>query len=138
VSIYRAGEIKNLKITVGEQPKIKADEFETDYGFTAKEITDDMYRTYMLETRDGVFVSFVDVGTVADKGDLSDGDVITAIDNHPTPDYKTFKDTLTKAKGQQYILLSVMRGKEHYLCLLDKDSVQSDSTKAQDKTKIAQ
>jgi serine protease Do len=130
VSIYRAGEIKNLKITVGEQPKIKADEYETDYGFTAKEITDDMYRTYMLETRDGVFVSFVDVGTIADKGDLGDGDVITAIDNRPTPDYKTFKDILAKAKDQKFILLSVMRGKEHYLCLLDKDSVQADSTKA--------
>ena len=124
--IFRQGESKNLKMTVGEQPKIKADEFETDYGFTAKEITDDMFRSLMLETRDGVFVSFVDVGTVADKANLSDGDIITAINNRPTPDFKTFKTTITEAANDDYVLLSVVRGKERRFALLDKSSIPAE------------
>lgn len=135
ISIYRDGEIKTIKITVGEQPKIKADEFETKFGFTIKEITDDMYRTFMLGTRDGVLVSFVDVGTVADKADLTDGDVITAVNNKPTPDFKTFKQILSGATEQNYILLSVLRGKEHYLCLLDASSVPADSSDISTKSK---
>jgi len=135
LSIYRDGEIRNIKIIIGEQPKIKADEYETKFGFTAKEITDDMYRTFMLETRDGVLVSFVDVGTVADKADLTDGDVITTVNSKPTPDFKTFKKVLSGASEQNYILLSVLRGKEHYLCLLDASSVPADSSDVSAKDK---
>jgi serine protease Do len=122
LAIFRDGQTKTIKIKIGEQPKVKADEFETPYGFTVKEITDDMYRTYLLETQDGVFVSFVDVGTVADKGDLMDGDVITAVNIHPTPNFKVFKETIGQAVADDFILLSVLRGKERKLALLDRTS----------------
>jgi serine protease Do len=122
LTIFRNGQTKTLKVIVGEQPKVKADEFETPFGFTVKEITDDMYRTYLLQSRDGVFVSFVDVGTVADKGDLLDGDVITAVNNRPTPDFKTFKDVMALTAKEDFILLSVLRGKEKRLALLDRTS----------------
>jgi serine protease Do len=125
LSIFRGGENKKIKIKVGEQPKVKADEFETQFGFTVKEITEDMYRTYLLQTRDGVYVSFVDVGTVADKGDLIDGDVITAVNNRQAPDFKTFKELINAAANDDFILLSVLRGKEHNLALLDRTGSQS-------------
>ena len=73
LTIYRGGDTRKITVTVGEQPKVKADEYETSLGFTVKEITDDMFRTMLLETTEGVFVSFVDVGTVADKASLVEG-----------------------------------------------------------------
>jgi serine protease Do len=109
LSIYRDGQSRKLKVKIGEQPKVKADEFETQFGFTVKEITDDMFRTYLLQTRDGVYVSFVDVGTVADKGDLGEGDVITAVNNQPTPDFKSFKETMGRVANDDFILLSALR-----------------------------
>jgi serine protease Do len=136
LTVFRGGQTRTLKVIVGEQPKVKADEFETQYGFTVKEITDDMYRSYMLETREGVYVSFVDVGTVADKGDLMDGDVITAVNNRKTPDFSTFKNSINEAAGDDFILLSVLRGKERKLALLDKTNplstnISGDSLKEQ-------
>ncbi len=132
LTIFRDNESKNVRITIGEQPKIKADEYETKFGFTAKEITDDMFRSMLLETRDGVFVSFVDVGTIAYKADLSEGDVIISINKRPTPDFKTFKAVLMNAEDDNYILLSVLRGKEKRLALLDKESIPSAEVTPQD------
>ncbi len=130
LTVYRGGDIRKINVAVGEQPKVKADEYETSLGFTVKEITDDMFRTMLLETTQGVFVSFVDVGTVADKASLMEGDVITEVDHNPTPNFKSFKTAMTKYSDDNYILLSVLRGKEHMLALLDKSSIPSDSTSA--------
>ncbi len=91
VTIYRNGDSKKITVVIGEQPKINADEYETNFGFTVKEITDDMFRSLLLETKEGVYVSFVDVGTIADKGNLFDGDVITEVNHQPTPDFKSFQ-----------------------------------------------
>ena len=128
LTIYRGGDTRKITVTVGEQPKVKADEYETSFGFTVKEITDDMFRTMLLETTEGVFVSFVDVGTVADKASLMEGDVITGVNHSPTPDFKSFKASMAKYSSDNFILLSVLRGKEHMLALLDKSSIPSDST----------
>ncbi len=135
LTVFRGGRNQTLDVKVGEQPKVKADEYETPYGFTIKEITDDMYRSYLLETREGVYVSFVDVGTVADKGDLMDGDVITAVDNGKTPDFKSFKYAIGRAGGGDFILLSVLRGKERKLALLDLTGAPEDTDIAVDTLK---
>jgi len=135
LTVYRGGETRSIKITIGEQPKVKPDEFETKYGFTVKEITDDLFRTYLLQTKDGVYVSFVDVGTVADKGDLFDGDVIVSVNNKKTGDFKMFKAAIEATATDDYILLSVLRGKERKLALLDKTnptiSESADTLKAE-------
>ena len=135
LTVYRGGETRSIKITIGEQPKVKPDEFETKYGFTVKEITDDLFRTYLLQTKDGVYVSFVDVGTVADKGDLFDGDVIVSVNNKKTGDFKMFKAAIEATATDDYILLSVLRGKVRKLALLDKTnptiSESADTLKAE-------
>jgi hypothetical protein len=56
---------------------------------------------------------------VADKGDLIDGDVITAVDGHATPDFEAFKKTMSESAGKKFVLLSVLRGKDRKLALLD-------------------
>jgi serine protease Do len=128
LTIYRNGDIKKIKVVIGEQPKVKPDEFETDFGFTAKEITDDMFRSQLLETKNGVYVSFVDVGTIADKGNLAEGDVITAINNHPISDFAAFKKMIGDVSKDDYVLVSVIRGKEKRLALLDKSSIPANET----------
>ena len=129
LTIYRDDNQKKMKVKIGEQPKVKSDEYETKLGFTVKEITSDMFRNYLLETKNGVYVSFVDVGTIADKGDLSEGDVITAINGAEVENYGLFKTLIEKVSGDNYILLSVLRGKDRRLSLLDKSSVRADTIK---------
>jgi len=126
LTLYRGGATKNLKVVIGEQPKVKPDEYETKYGFTVKEITDDLYRTHLLQARDGVYVSFVDVGTIADKGNLAEGDVIMAVDEKKTPDFNAFKSAMEASEKESYILLSVLRGKDRRLALLDKTDLGDD------------
>ncbi len=134
LTIYRDGEIKKLKVKIGRQPKVKADEFETKLGFTAKEITDDMYRSYLLESRNGVYVSYVEVGSVAGKAELNEGDIISAIDHKEVDDFASFKTEINKVSNDNYILLTVIRGKEKRLALLDKSSVPTDTTETIEKT----
>lgn len=128
LTIYRDGQIENVKIKIGEQPKVKADEFETKLGFTVKEITADMYRSYLLQTKNGVYVSFVEVGSIAGKADLTEGDVIIAVNKKQTATLVAFKSAIEKVSKDNYILLSLMRGKEQKLALLDRSSVPADKT----------
>jgi len=122
---FRDGKTKSLKVIIGEKPKVKAEEFESDLGFTAKEITDDMFRTYLLESMEGVYVSYVEVGSIAAKADLQEGDVITAIDHKPVKDYSAFVKTMKGIDGtQNFILFNVIRGKSNRYALLDRSSVQ--------------
>jgi serine protease Do len=132
--VYRNGEIEKIKVKVGEQPKVKADEYETKFGFTVKEITDDMFRTFLLETKGGVYVSFVEVGTIADKGGLTEGDVITAVNKKKTGDLDSFKSAMDLYSRDNYIILSVLRGKERRLVLLDKSSVPASEAKQESNT----
>jgi serine protease Do len=133
VSVYRDGNTKDYDLEIGEQPKVKADEYETNFGFTVKEITDDMFRSMLLETMKGVYVSFVEVGTIADKGSLFEGDVITEVNHTPTPDFSSFKTAINLAPNDNYILLTLLRGKERKLALLDKASVAPAEAPSRDK-----
>jgi serine protease Do len=126
LTIYGDGQIKNVKIKIGEQPKVKADEFETKLGFTVKEITDGMYRSYLLQTKNGVYVSFVEVGSVAGKADLMEGDVIIAVNKKQVATLVAFKSAIENVSKDNYVLLSLMRGKEQKLALLDRSSVPED------------
>jgi serine protease Do len=122
--LYRRGKTRSIKITVGEKPKVKAEEFESDLGFMAKEITDNMYRTYLLESREGVYVSYVKVGSIAAKADLFEGDVITAVNGNKIPDFETFTKTMNEIDEEEnFILFNVIRGKSNRFALLDRSSV---------------
>ena len=128
IKILRDGKTMTINLKIGEQPKVKAEEYESDLGFTVKEITQNMFTTYLLESKDGVYVSFVEVGSVAAKADLFEGDVITAVNHKKTFDYEAFKSTMENlSKDDNFILFNVIRGKNNKFALLDRSSVQSDS-----------
>jgi serine protease Do len=112
----------DLRAKIALQPKVKPEEYETDLGFTVKEITDGIYRDYMLEDKEGVLVSFVEVGSPSSQGELSEGDVIKKIEDMKISTLDDFKKSLEKVKGQKQILLAIKRGKNQRFILIQPGS----------------
>ncbi|HEX9911827.1 MAG TPA: trypsin-like peptidase domain-containing protein [candidate division Zixibacteria bacterium] len=118
IKVQRKDKILDLKVKIALQPKVKAEEYETDFGFTVKEITDVLYREYMLEDKEGVFVSFVEVGGPASQGELSEEDVIKKVEDLKISTLDDFKKALEKVKDQKQILLAIKRGKNQRFILI--------------------
>jgi serine protease Do len=126
--IFRDENEKTVKITVGEKPKVKEEEMETRFGFTVKEITDDVYRTYLLETKEGVFVSYVEIGGVAAKGDLYEGDTIVEVNGGKAAGFESFKTLLKRCEKDNFVLFTVIRGKDHRFALMDMSKAQQEDS----------
>jgi serine protease Do len=119
LKITRNGKDTTITVDISMQPKVKADEFETPFGFTVKEITDVIYRQYMLDDKNGVMVSFVEVGGVASTALLEEDDVITKVENLEIKNLDDFKKSLDQVKDKKQIMLTVQRGKnKRYILLL--------------------
>ena len=118
LKIVREGIHTSITAKISEQPKVKADEFETQFGFTVKEITDVIYRQYMLEDKEGVLVSFVEVGGVASTALLEEGDVIKKVEDLEIKNLDEFKKSLDLVKDGKQIMLTVKRGKNKRFVLL--------------------
>jgi serine protease Do len=121
VKIKREGKTLNLVIEVGTKPKAKGDEYETDLGFTVEEITDAIYRSRRLEDKEGVLVSFVEVGAPAGEAELEEGDIIKRVEDLPIKGIEDLKDALKKPKDEKYLMLTVVRGKNKRFVLLIKE-----------------
>ena len=118
LKIARDGKDTSITIEISKQPKVKADEFEAEWGITVKEITDAMYRQNMLEDREGVMVSFVEVGGVASTALLREGDVIKKVERFEIKSLDDFKASVEQVKDREQIMLTVMRGKNLRFVLL--------------------
>jgi serine protease Do len=119
IKLIRDGKPMTVTVTIGQKPKVKADEYETEFDFTVEEITDEMYRDYLLETKEGVYVRFVEVGSPADKGGLESGDIITKVDDEAITNLADFKKTMKSINKPDYLLLRILRGKNFAFALLD-------------------
>jgi len=118
VKIKRDGMDTSIAVRISEQPKVKADEFETRLGFTVKEITEVIYQQYMLEDKEGVLVSFVEVGGVASTALLEEWDVIKKVEDFEIKNLDEFKKSLDLIKDRKQIMLMVKRGKNKRFVLL--------------------
>jgi serine protease Do len=116
--ILRNGIDTSITVEISIQPKVKADEFETDLGFTVKEITDAIYQQYMLEDKEGVLVSFVEIGGVASTALLEEGDVIKKVEKFEIKNLDDFKGSLNLVKDKEQIMLTIKRGKSLRFVLL--------------------
>jgi len=126
LKIKREDMLLNLEVKIGQKPKVKPDEYETDLGFTVEEITDAMYRRYRLEDKVGVIVSYVEVGSPASKGELSESDVIKKIEDKEIQTLDGFKDVLEELKEKKELLLTVKRGKSKRFVLIIKEEEKED------------
>lgn len=118
LKIARDGRDTSIIIQISKQPKVKADEFESEWGLTVKEITDAMYRQNMLQDREGVMVSFVEVGGVASTALLQEGDIIKRVEGFEIKNLEDFKQSAEQVKDKEQIMLTVMRGKNLRFVLL--------------------
>jgi serine protease Do len=114
----RQGKDTTITLTISMQPKVKADEFETQYDFTVKEITENLYQQYMLDDKEGVLVSFVEVGGVASTALLEEGDMIKRVEDSNITTLDEFKESLEQVKDKNEIMLTVKRGKNKRFILL--------------------
>ncbi|MCP4631298.1 MAG: PDZ domain-containing protein [candidate division Zixibacteria bacterium] len=122
MEIVRDGKKRKKNIKIALQPKVKAEEFEDkDLGLTIKEITDSMYRQYALETVDGVFVQYTEVGGPAGKANLEMGDIIVRFEEYEIKNLDDFKSAVEKYISKRMILLQIIRGKNFMYALLDRD-----------------
>lgn len=126
--VRRDRKIMTLAVVIAEQPKLEAREVETAWGFNVKEITQDMFREYMLESREGVLVSFVEAGTPAGEARLREGDVITAMERTPVLTLAEFEKSYEHlGKAARNVLLLVKRRKDNMFILLETDKYKAKS-----------
>jgi S1-C subfamily serine protease len=124
--VRRDKQVLTLAVMIAEQPKLEAREVETGWGFNVKEITQDMFREYMLESREGVLVSFVEAGTPAGEARLREGDVITVMAETPVATLADFEKSYGKLKAtKRNVLLLVKRRKDNMFVLLETDKYRS-------------
>jgi len=121
LKVIREGKTLDLVIEIGTKPKVKPDEYETDLGFTVEEITDAIYRSRRLEDKEGVLVSFVEVGGPAGEAELKEGDIIKQIENYQIKEIENLKNALKELKDEKHLLLTVVRGKNKRFVLLIKE-----------------
>jgi len=117
--VFRDGKYKTIKVQIGPKPKVKPDEYETPFDFTVEDITEHMFRSYLLQTEEGVYVDFVEVGSAADKGDLMAGDIIIQVNDKKVADLEQFKKIIENIGKPDYIMFRVLRGKDYAFALLD-------------------
>jgi len=118
IKIVRNGTPMTIRIEIASQPKVKADEYETDFDFTVKEITDAIFRLYMLDDKEGVLVSFVEVGGVASTAQLQEDDIIKKVEEFEIKNLDDFKESFKQVKDEKQIMLTVKRGKSKRFVLL--------------------
>jgi serine protease Do len=121
VKVKRGEKILDLMVQVGTKPKTKGDEYETDLGFTVEEITDAIYRRRRLENKEGVLVSFVEVGSPAGEAELKEGDIIKKIEDIPIKGLEDLKKALKELENEKHLMFTVVRGKNKRFVLLIKE-----------------
>jgi S1-C subfamily serine protease len=97
-----------------------------------EDITEHMFRSYLLQTEEGVYVDFVEVGSAADKGDLMAGDIIIQVNDKKVADLEQFKKIIENIGKPDYIMFRVLRGKDYAFALLDFTEEPAEDTKKGD------
>jgi serine protease Do len=116
--VRRGTKILTMGLTIGEQPRLKAREVETAWGFNVKEITPDIFRDYLLDNREGVLVSFVEAGTAGGEGRLKEGDVIRSIDGTPVRNLADFERQYGALKAKDPNVMFLVKRRKDWVYLL--------------------
>ena len=128
VGLVRKGKEKKLKLKVGEQPEIEPEEVETELGFYVKTLNDLFRFQYRLEAPEGVFVSFVEPGSVAGEAGLSPAQVILEIEGEKIKNLEDFRKAIEKVKDRERFLVVAIDGKETKYLLFKRRQKGRDSS----------
>jgi serine protease Do len=94
---------------------------ESAFGLTVQTLTKDLAERLKIEASDGVVVTDVADGSVAQEKGLQRGDVITSVDRVPAHSVEDFKSAIGKADQDKGVLVYVRRGRATTFVVL-KDS----------------
>jgi len=122
--LRRDGEV-DLTLTTVETGKLSGQEFEaSDWGFTVREITDQMVFQYELESGDGVLVEGVRTGGPAARGNLRRGQVVVQVADEAVTDLESFEARYEAVRGEGgNVLLHVLEAaRQRYVLVQPGDS----------------
>jgi len=94
---------------------------ESAFGLTVQTVTKDLAERLKIEASDGVVVTDVADGSVAQQKGLQRGDVISSVNRAPSHSVEDFKSAVAKANQDKGLLVYVKRGKATTFVVL-KDS----------------
>ena len=120
VVVLRELKQRTLKVTLDAQPAIDSPERESDWGFGYQDITTGRQLNARLDSRVGVFVSFVERGTPADETMLEIGDIIVEVDGEKVRDAEALEKALDARASRDRVLLTAQRGKDIRFHLLER------------------
>jgi serine protease Do len=86
------------------------DEEETEFGFTAQEVTEMLYRSHRLEQRAGVLCSFVERGSEAAEAGMAPGDLIVEVEGIPIDNIEEFREAMKDLRPGTPFLVRALRG----------------------------
>jgi S1-C subfamily serine protease len=120
--VLRNGKPRTIKVTVATQPKVEPAVAESDTGFHAQEITENVYREQRLSTRRGAYVSFVARGSPASEAGLAPGDVVERIEKAEIGDLGDFRSAMDAIASKKAFLVTAKRGNETKFLLIKRST----------------
>ncbi len=112
LKIFRNGKQLTLPLTVGEfkEREVVAAAESGDFGLAIQPVTASMAAELGLERAEGLVITSVKPGSLADEVGLQRGDVITEINRQPVRDLADYKRAVEKAAKGKSVLFLVRRG----------------------------
>lgn len=91
-------------VVAKKQPR--KEEKTTTFGLTVESVTKSLLEQFSVEKAEGVIVTDVDAGSVADKSGLKPGDIITELNHKPVRTPKEFRDALKAADAKKGVIVN--------------------------------
>ena len=128
LGLLRDGKPRLVSAQLATQPTVEPAEAESDLGFQVQEITENLYRSERLPTREGAYVSFVTGGTPAAEAGLLAGDVVVRMGESDVTSLDAFRAATRAAAGAERVLLHARRGSDLRFLLLKRGAKTTPAT----------
>jgi serine protease Do len=120
IEIFRDGKKQSLQVQIGllseeelarSQPAAGGDEEAAEsLGLTVQPLTPELARQLgMKEGQAGVVIAAVEPGSLAARGGLRPGDLITSVGGKPVANLKEFRETMAQQKASAGVRLQIVR-----------------------------
>ena len=122
VKLHRECKQLSLPITVGElkDNEVAAAPQESGLGLTVQPLTPELAQSLGLDRAEGIVVSSVAPGSVADEAGLRTGDVITQINRRPVKNMADYNREVGASEKGKSVLFLVRRGQSSVFLALKK------------------
>ncbi len=120
--IWRRGTIKKITVSPVKEPFEYQPEFEGEnWGLVVKSITKQIFQIQGLTDYDGVYISAVKNGELADQAGLRAGDVIELINKEKVNNLDTFKKIYLQLQenSPDFVFFKVLRQSTPYFAVID-------------------